>query len=366
MGINWAKGEKQIVTQKKGAEYDSRDKLEVVNDLRKMGEHAVPMVSPNIILFNYMERVKARAYDFTPLSGVPNSKTVFCNESGNYSIYKSDRYGFNNDDKAYEKNIQILMLGDSYTQGACVQEGEDVASRLRGWGYNTISTGMAGSGPLLELATLREYGAHLRPKIILLLYYGGNDLENLIMEYNQPLLKKYLDPNFSQNLFYRQPEINEFLSNFLSSHEKAYFLVTLKNYITLYNLRSFFKISGYTRHEEPSSILPHFRDVLEKILQESEKLGAQLFFIHLAELDDLTENSNPRKRKEVLSIVKGLQIPIVDFLKDLKQEKAPSKYAPFKNASHYNAQGYERLARLILDQALQDNPRLNDGNLQKK
>ena len=39
-----------------------------------------------------------------PLSGISNSKTIHCNESGYYSIYKSDRYGFNNPDYDWDKN----------------------------------------------------------------------------------------------------------------------------------------------------------------------------------------------------------------------------------------------------------------------
>ena len=42
------------------------------------------------------------------------------NESGYYSIYKSDRYGFNNPDYVWDKNeIDLVIIGDSFAHGAC-------------------------------------------------------------------------------------------------------------------------------------------------------------------------------------------------------------------------------------------------------
>ena len=50
--------------------------------------------------------------ELLPLSGISHSKTIHCNENGYYSIYQSDRYGFNNPDKEWdEKNIEYLLIG---------------------------------------------------------------------------------------------------------------------------------------------------------------------------------------------------------------------------------------------------------------
>ena len=38
-----------------------------------------------------------------PLSNSSYSKTIYCNENGYYSIYESDRYGFNNPDEQWDK-----------------------------------------------------------------------------------------------------------------------------------------------------------------------------------------------------------------------------------------------------------------------
>ena len=84
------------------------------------------------------------------------------------------------------------MLGDSFTQGSCVQPGDDFASQIRLLSkQNVLSLGMAGNGPLLELASLVEYGLKKEPKIVLWIYFERNDLDDLKYEKSNSILKKY-------------------------------------------------------------------------------------------------------------------------------------------------------------------------------
>ena len=56
-----------------------------------------------------------------------NSETIHCNENGYYSIYQSDRYGFNNPDNEWDKKeIEYLLVGDSFTHGDCVNRPNDI------------------------------------------------------------------------------------------------------------------------------------------------------------------------------------------------------------------------------------------------
>ena len=41
-----------------------------------------------------------------PFSGISSSKTLHCNVNGYYSIYESDRYGFNNPNKDKSKPLE--------------------------------------------------------------------------------------------------------------------------------------------------------------------------------------------------------------------------------------------------------------------
>ena len=113
---------KKIYKNKTGLEYDSRTRQEVYNDLKKVNDD----VSLSIYSITDPET------GFSALSGKSLSKTIMCNENGYYPIIVSDRYGFNNPDYEWNKKTQdILIIGDSFAYGACVNRPNDIASVIR-------------------------------------------------------------------------------------------------------------------------------------------------------------------------------------------------------------------------------------------
>ena len=155
----------------KSVSYDSRTKMEVLDDLRDSGVEAFPnSYSPlDFVKSNGLTSNKGRIY---PLAGISNKTTVFCNESGFWSIYKSDEYGFNNSKGLYKKNnVDIVLTGDSFTEGACVKPTDTIGAVLRQLDFNAISIGMSGNGPLTELAALKEYAEPLKPKNCLMVIF---------------------------------------------------------------------------------------------------------------------------------------------------------------------------------------------------
>ena len=100
------------------------EKIVLLKKLKKLNIIAHPSVIPNIFL-NESKK------DLFPISGISDVKTVFCKEGPEFSTYTSDRYGFNNPDDNWSDTVENILIGDSFAQGACVNEGEDIASRLR-------------------------------------------------------------------------------------------------------------------------------------------------------------------------------------------------------------------------------------------
>ena len=201
-----------LLKKKYNKEYDRRKLYEIYNDLKKDNPDFAITVYPRYFL-------KIKNLDFLPLSGISNINTINCNENGYYSINKSDRYGFNNPDEEWDKkNIEYVLIGDSFGHGACVNRPNDIGSQLRKISNKSvINLSYTANGPLLEYATLREY---FKPnfKKIIWLYYEGNDLDDLSYELNIPLLKNYLiNENFSQNLYSNQDKIDEFSKNQINS-----------------------------------------------------------------------------------------------------------------------------------------------------
>ena len=90
-----------------------------------------------------------------PLSGYENSKILLCLDEKNRPVfYFSDKYGFNN--IINEKN-DFLLIGDSYVQGMCVHNKDNLNSQFKKFSYTTNNLAVGGNGPLLELATFKEY-----------------------------------------------------------------------------------------------------------------------------------------------------------------------------------------------------------------
>ena len=121
--LNAEKGA-DIYKKQTGKNFDTRTRFEVYNDMKKNNENITVIVPPSPYL--------SKKSDLYPLSGISNAKTIFCNESGYYSIYQSDRYGFNNPDSEWDNEvIDFLIIGDSFGEGACVNSPNDIASILR-------------------------------------------------------------------------------------------------------------------------------------------------------------------------------------------------------------------------------------------
>ena len=105
------------------------------------------------------------------------------NESGFYPIIETDEHGFNNPKGLYKKNeVDIMFTGDSFAEGHAVHTDETIGAVLRKLNYNVINIRKAGSGSLIQLATLKEYAEPLQPKIVLWLYYE-NDITSYFLNH---------------------------------------------------------------------------------------------------------------------------------------------------------------------------------------
>ncbi len=203
----------------------------------------------------------------------------------------ADEHGFNNPLGFYEKGeVDIVLIGDSFAHGACVQQGQDTAGQIRQAGVPAITLGYVANGPLIELATLTEYAKHLQPKVVLWMYYESNDISDLDNENKLLTLKQYLDDNFSQHLIERQKGIDRALKAFVieemeqrhcevgESHVKKRKIFTINGLIAimkLWNLRSLLLTS-------PSrDIPPLFYNVLNKAKERVQAWGGQIYFVYL-------------------------------------------------------------------------------------
>ena len=360
----------KLYKQQTGKNYDTREKLEIYNDLKKKDE--------NVVVSVYMGAYLTQQNKLFPFSGISNSKTIHCNENGYYSIYQSDRYGFNNPDSEWDKKeIEYLLVGDSFTHGACVNRPDDIASVLRTLSKKSVlNLGYSGKGPLIEYATLREY---LKPNVkkVLWIYFEVNDLSDLDNELNLEIIKLYLkDLNFTQNLKSKQDQIDklaiqqiERVKGRIKGREWRNSLsFKLLKFIKIKNLRN-----SLRRKPQPQP-QPQFKEILKLAKELSIKNNSNFYFVYLPnyfgyrncisyavaghEIHDCNKVENiidvnkatqyNNSYNEVKKIVEELNISFIDIPKEVfDKETNPLKLFPFELNGHYNVEGYRKVAEAI-------------------
>jgi len=335
----------QLYENKTGKKYDKRTKLEILKDLREIDNKIQVAVSPN----SYVNKNNV----IFPLSGISNSKTIFCNENGFYTIYQSDRYGFNNPDDNWDANeIEYFLVGDSFAHGACVDTPNDIGSVLRNLSKKAVlNLGYSGNGPLIEFATLREY-MKSNIKKVLWIYYEGNDLSGLHVELTDKILKKYYnDVTFTQDLKLKQKEIDNQAVNSISrdqkekkqdESEKGKFGIELINFIKITKLR----VLIYP----PPQLTVELKKILKLAKELVNKNNSRLYFIYLPEYARYKTNYDDTNYNLIKEIVNQLDIPFIDIPWEVfEKEKNPLNLFPFKMYGHYTVEGYKKVSESIFN-----------------
>ncbi|MEQ8667438.1 MAG: hypothetical protein RIC16_17090 [Rhodospirillales bacterium] len=225
-----------------------------------------------------------------PLTGISSNLIARdVTDEGATLTRMSDKYGFNNPPDSWRRNeVDILIVGDSYAFGTDVRIGEGFSDRLR-TSYQVVNLACGGNGPLIELATLKEYGPHLSPPVVVWAYFEGNDLtKNLVEEMTDPILLRYLNGDFSQDLINRQPEIDSVLASYLESelasrrdarqaHTITERQLSLKR---LFMLGSIVSVFGFSIDFD-NSYLHHFGDIIRQAEALVSSWGGELVFLYL-------------------------------------------------------------------------------------
>lgn len=337
---NYDKFEKET-----GKKFDKRTFIEAFkHELQNNPE----LISPTLpFMFLNDENLKT-----FPLSGQSNSENLYCNENGFYSEFSTDRYGFNNPDEVWlTKEVEYVIIGDSYAYGNCVNRPDDISSVIREiTKKNSINLGQSGSGPLIELAILKEYLPKNVGKVVWL-YYEGNDLGDLKVELKNAILKKYLlEKNFNQKLIDKQDLINslvknKFIENYNNREKKTSLISYLRKFIVLTNLRRTFIPVSF---KVPSE----FKEIISLAKEFCDKNNTELIFVYIPEFSRLkNENFDNKNYNKIKSIITGLNIDFIDLNKILITERNNPKrfWSLIGGGGHFNVKGYFEVAKIILN-----------------
>lgn len=379
----------------RGLPFDSRNLFEVVHDLRKGDPSVQSFIIPRALLTHNLDAPRwadeALAHTVRPdwgldvggvrtlpFGGVSNRKTVFCNEGGTWALYDSDEYGFNNPKGIWgAAPIDVAIIGDSYSQGACVPPEHNTAAHIRERYPKTLTLGMCANGPLMEYANLKEHVVDLKPRIVLWVYYD-NDLSDMNVETQSELLLRYVeDDGFRQGLRSRQAEIDRALDAYLDevggrspAWPSALSAVGLTRQTTPLFLQDVVmreqhsSASSYLRLEWFTNAIttrflqrnffadrPNwdmFRKVLTKARATVEGWGGHAYFVYLPDVFYLRPGMMEPNRRGVLDAAKSAGMKVIDVHERFTQLANPDGYRPHYEA-HFTEEGFALVAKYILE-----------------
>ena len=372
---------RQFYAKKLGIKFDTRSKYEVLNNLLEKGEIVFPTMPPNDVFSKTSKFFTNLKNPIYPLSNISNSKTVFCNESGERIIYKTDRYGFRNKDNIWDEDkIDVAIVGDSLVHGACVDD-EFVISTLLNKisGKNILNLGVQGYGPLLQLAALKEYAYFKKPKVVLWYYSEANDLGNLNDEWKFEIIRNYKKPSFSQNLITKQNLINQQLKDLIElvkyseggtlnhkeiqSKNKSIAYKKSINYLGLIRLHKLRDFLNHFLPQDKSIIRYRYSDISAideyfKILKLADDLvkswDGKIVVVYHPHLSRYMGNRlltyGQKQYDTFLKRIKDLDIDLIDIKMELFDTlESPTDIYHFGLPGHPNEYGYQITAEKFND-----------------
>ena len=357
------KGKRIELAKEMNLQYDIRDEAEVyLTEKKKNNNLYIPFFFHKSTFSTDFVKNLISKNNLVPFRGPINKQTLSCDESLNYKIINNDKYGFKNPNKVYENKIDIVLIGDSYTEGFCEDENNDVAGHLRKKNLNSVNLGVAGSGPLLSLAISREYFENLKPKYVVYLYFEGNDLLDLSWE-NTIFLKNYLQPEYKLNYISQNFSIQKTLEEFqkekdieLSSREIAKntyikkgnnFFSIIKDILEIRNIKGILRSSILSNKN--INDLNLFYEVVNSIKNEAELNGSKFIFIYLPSWSRYFEKFNDdlsifNKKKEIIANIRSKGIYTIDFEEIFSKINNKKDFFPLGFIGHYNSAGYNLIS----------------------
>lgn len=354
------------VAEQRHVPWDRTTEWDVVSRLRAAGHDPYPIVGP--VMFLLTDGIGTSDGRIVPISLASTTEYVVRSDNGGAFATRTDRHGFRNDDAAWDRPIDAVIIGNSFAFGSGLTDEQTIPSLIADTGKNVVTLGTGGSGPLFALAQAAEYARFLRPGgHIIWLYDEDHDPGALCNEISSKQLSRYLEPQFIQDVIGHQAEIDaaykervkplkdEWGSGTLAAHltrpRELFDLVTLghlRRYLGRANGDSpphnnlstapCYSNGGWTRYGE-------FRTIANRITEIAEANQATAALIVLPSWEKIKglENANFRITAENLKIAKEMGI---DTFVPESQGTVIETF-PMGQRAHYTPRGYCMLAKSV-------------------
>ena len=296
---------------------------------------------------------------------VPNSKIILCNEDGEYVFFKSDKFGFRNNNKNYDnqnfKNGQMpILIGDSFGLGVCIED----KIYLKNINDKILNLSVSGSGPISQIALINEYLIKFKTNKIIWLYYEGNDFLDLEIEMKNSIFKKYLnslDKWPTYNYFQNINNTNKFLVNYIENLKKTKIIegssfkeikygkdFSLNRLIKLTAVRNIFRNyknrNNYGQSKKLNTYLNSFNELNKLLLNKNIEVN----FIFLPSYKTIARGEISQSIKDLKKILKTnfKNIEIYNFDEHIIKN-FPKEKIYINPRSHFSQDAYKELYTFI-------------------
>ena len=336
----------------------------------RYSEYFFNLFDQNNMIKNFIKKKQK----LIPFRGPFNSNVLGSNEDGVREIMFNDKFGFKNNNTVYQDKIDLMVIGDSFTEGVPFGNDIHVANLINNKSnYNALNYGISGTGPLMSLAIVKEYGKHFYPKNIFYLFYEGNDLTDMMNEKETFLINYLENSDFHQNLIGNSEKLNDFFDeyekvfyNIINYQKKnlstknnidietksVKFREKIKDFLELNNLKELLLVGSVFNRTEIDYDM--FRNILHKMQAETRSWGGNLHFVYLPSwirYNNKVSLANFKHQRKIEKIVLDLNINYVDIVKKFKQNKMDNINSfTFGLYGHYKKNGYELIANEISNQ----------------
>ncbi len=303
--------------------------------------------------------------EIIPFKGPMNKQTLGSAEDGKRRTINNDKFGYKNPNSVYDKEIDLMIIGDSFAEGVPFSEQDDIAGRIRKKSnLNAINFGISGAGPLLSLAVLSEYGQFFTPKKVYYLFFEGNDMDDLVNE-KKTFLINYLG-NYSQNLYEKEKEVENFLNEYqdliyqilpyLSTSEKKpkpsenKFSENFKDFLELSAIKDILfpkSLHSFKEEEDPELML----ETLRKMKKISQGWDGEINFVYVPSWHRYNQKysfANYIYKKKIENLVLSSDLNFIDLVKIFNTEDiVPLEIYNF--GQHFNNKGYGIISKTIIE-----------------
>ena len=348
-----------------GNDFNSKSYFDQIISERNKDNNIFPL----IYSINDQIDLKVDNEEIYSFGGVGNKEILWCNDEGIYQTFFSDRYGLNNPDHLWDKEINIFLLGDSYLMGHCVDFEKTIAQRIRKEYPNTINLSYSMGGALNMLGALSEYTIGQKPNLVIKFIYT-NDIVDTFKEYQFDTTRGYLNDEL-QYLVNKSDKVNkstleiamEIINNLPSKEaksnkpnvfeidqnllEKKYFFSknSLIEISKLQQTRNFFQIPSLKSYALNYDY-KMYSEVLDKIKSKTNEINSKLLVVILPSYKMIGKKSLQIDRTS--EILQELDIEYINIHEIFNKDEINRDQIFKFPSSHYNELGYKLVSDYVL------------------